>query len=659
MLEGLDEVPWDELHHAYGTAEDVPEILRSLVAGGASAEEAVHELFGNIWHQGSLYEATAHAVPFLIEIFDSPSPVRKDVGYLLRGIADGTSYHSVHRQRDQESEAERVANDASEAEQRSWVANAHAAVNSGLETYLRMLADRTLDQQVRVVAASVCGGCRERRTRALTGLVDVAAGEPPGDVRAGIVRAVDDLLDPDHPPVPAVVDVLVGAAHDARHPLTQGLAIAALLRTGHHRGVADVDLAGPLAAASVEMVRLPWDAHDAPDLFDRVGDAAPPALRLRAAAILGRSSETVHRQQGIWLASSVAERWRAPTPEAVRLLAPHVVDPDAEVRRTAAMWLHRFGDATVLAADAFAEAVRRYPDEVWALRALAKVRDPRAVPSLQAVFKGDDWERQGWLIEFIGPFAREVLPDLIRRVGMARRGTSVRDVGPWSTNLSIGRVASIGRFGQHAVDQGALEVLVDLLDRSMLLHRVAVGALGSLGSAAAPALGHVQSAADHWTGLSRAIAIEAVWRISADPARVMGALVELLDDAEARECVLPVIAEIGLPMADVLPRLQVLLAAPHPSMSAIEAAVAIDPERATGLISIVRDRWRPPKLEAEATFRMLERMGSGAAVVLDLLQADIESEERVADRYSAYVIEEDDAWLRACRRVVDRIAGPF
>ena len=55
---------------------------------------------------------------------------------------------------------------------------------------------------------------------------------------------------------------------------------------------------------------------------------------------------------------------------------------------------------------------------------------------------------------------------------------------------------------------------------------------------------------------------------------------------------------------------------------------------------------------------MLERMGSAAAGVLDLLQADIESEERVTDRYSADVIEEDDAWVRACRRVVGRIAGP-
>ncbi|MEA2705061.1 MAG: hypothetical protein QOD63_3006, partial [Actinomycetota bacterium] len=163
--------------------EDVADILRSLVAGEETAGEAVGELFGNIWHQGSIYEATAHAVPFLIEIFDSPSPARKEVGFLLRGIADGTSYHAVHRHRDRESEAERITHDSHEAEERTWVGNSHAAVNSGLGTYLRMLGDRTLDEQVRAVAASACGGCRERRGRALAGLLDVAASEPAGDVR--------------------------------------------------------------------------------------------------------------------------------------------------------------------------------------------------------------------------------------------------------------------------------------------------------------------------------------------------------------------------------------------------------------------------------------------------------------------------------------------
>jgi hypothetical protein len=65
-LAGLDDVDWAGLRHAYGPAGDTPGLLRALVSESpAKREHAVHELYGNIFHQGSRYEATAHAVPFL------------------------------------------------------------------------------------------------------------------------------------------------------------------------------------------------------------------------------------------------------------------------------------------------------------------------------------------------------------------------------------------------------------------------------------------------------------------------------------------------------------------------------------------------------------------------------------------------------------------
>lgn len=69
LLAGLDDVPWDTLEHAYGPATDVPEVLRALVSGEEEqADEAMYELYGNIWHQGSVYPATIPAVPFLVAI---------------------------------------------------------------------------------------------------------------------------------------------------------------------------------------------------------------------------------------------------------------------------------------------------------------------------------------------------------------------------------------------------------------------------------------------------------------------------------------------------------------------------------------------------------------------------------------------------------------
>ncbi|WP_412537789.1 HEAT repeat domain-containing protein [Longispora sp. K20-0274] len=74
MLDGLDDVQWARLGHAYGPADDVPDLIRAL----CSPEEkeraaALHQLYGNIFHQGTRYEATAYAVPFLLEVLAAPA----------------------------------------------------------------------------------------------------------------------------------------------------------------------------------------------------------------------------------------------------------------------------------------------------------------------------------------------------------------------------------------------------------------------------------------------------------------------------------------------------------------------------------------------------------------------------------------------------------
>lgn len=98
MLEGLDKVDWASLTHAYGEATDVPTLLRSLLSPDAKERErAVYDLFGNIWHQGTVYPATAAAVPFLYELLTAPGvPGKTDVAQLLACIADGVGYLEVH-----------------------------------------------------------------------------------------------------------------------------------------------------------------------------------------------------------------------------------------------------------------------------------------------------------------------------------------------------------------------------------------------------------------------------------------------------------------------------------------------------------------------------------------------------------------------------------
>ncbi|MER7541791.1 hypothetical protein ABTW95_02145 [Spirillospora sp. NPDC127506] len=87
-LEGIDDVDWASLSHAYGSAEDFPQTLRDAVGDDEPAEEAAEHLFSSIIHQGTLYSATPHAVPFLARLATATAmPRRETLVGLLAGIA--------------------------------------------------------------------------------------------------------------------------------------------------------------------------------------------------------------------------------------------------------------------------------------------------------------------------------------------------------------------------------------------------------------------------------------------------------------------------------------------------------------------------------------------------------------------------------------------
>lgn len=99
-LDGLDGIPWTRLTHAYGLASDVPAQIRGLASGNASEREAAfQELFANIWHQGTVYEATIFALPFLIELLRTevvPEPDRDSLALLVACILNGRGYWEAH-----------------------------------------------------------------------------------------------------------------------------------------------------------------------------------------------------------------------------------------------------------------------------------------------------------------------------------------------------------------------------------------------------------------------------------------------------------------------------------------------------------------------------------------------------------------------------------
>jgi len=109
-LDELDQVDWSRLQHAYGrgvvfidgsnsSLGIAGDVARSLAALRDDPSFAIGEgLYSNICHQGTVYEATAYAVPFLAAVAagDVPDEIRVPLLALLGDISIGGSYVAPH-----------------------------------------------------------------------------------------------------------------------------------------------------------------------------------------------------------------------------------------------------------------------------------------------------------------------------------------------------------------------------------------------------------------------------------------------------------------------------------------------------------------------------------------------------------------------------------
>lgn len=61
----LDDPKWNELQAAYGSANEVPGLLKRVYANPTD-EETLDELWSSLCHQGTIYSASLPAVPHLV-----------------------------------------------------------------------------------------------------------------------------------------------------------------------------------------------------------------------------------------------------------------------------------------------------------------------------------------------------------------------------------------------------------------------------------------------------------------------------------------------------------------------------------------------------------------------------------------------------------------
>ena len=152
LNEALQQVPWAQFSHAYGSATDTPSHLLALLSNEAEErEKALSQLWISICHQGSVYEASAVAVPFLIRILQEvPDEQKPEILSLLNGLAGPYCYANREEvilrmsRSSQESHHEwhsvkQFLQTGNEYHKPQWMERNHQLVGEGLSIYLSLL----------------------------------------------------------------------------------------------------------------------------------------------------------------------------------------------------------------------------------------------------------------------------------------------------------------------------------------------------------------------------------------------------------------------------------------------------------------------------------------------------------------------------------------
>ncbi len=402
MLEGLDRIDWSQLSHAYGPATDVPGLLRALASEPAEEreeseesdeepgehEEALEALGCSIWHQGTVYGATAPTVPFLIELVEEPSvPARAELLYLLQLIARGSSYLDVHQDLDFYRHAQRTEEHQSQLRRElEWVDAARAAVLAGTPVYLQLLADP--DPAIRSATAHLLASCSERAAEIEPALRERVAVETDPKVKSSLITSLARFWTPARgleagllPAEDRWAFLSALARAEAESPLVRFTAALTLLRIGPdtHQDEALAILRQTVHLCGTEFAEVPgWDDQSP---LGAVSEAlrSQPEVRQDWLQEMLLHPVAAARNDAIEETWSFCREWR-PGPAA---MIPHLVrrvgDPDPEVRQSAADVLPYLGAARMNAVETL-EALERHgePDvRKSAAAALRKLRESR------------------------------------------------------------------------------------------------------------------------------------------------------------------------------------------------------------------------------------------------------------------------------------------
>ncbi|MFF7472730.1 hypothetical protein [Streptomyces sp. NPDC008092] len=472
----LDRVDWSRLQHAYGSAEDVPALLRDLASPvEKTAAEAEEELWSSIVHQGTVYAATAPAVPFLARLV--AEGVRRSALLGMLGVIAGSGdEHGL-----------------------PVPGAARDAVVAQLGLLLPLLADD--DREVRRITAWAVAQCRAAAgADARVALRARWAAERDPAVRADVLTACA-LLDP------AAAGELCAAALAGDEPAP--VQVAALLVT------ADCGLPWDAETTACVTALVPLERHGFGGLWEReplhaiaealhgrgevdtvidlVGSALGRAVALR---LQGSEHAQTATTEARWAAESLARRSRTAPARLLPAVLPLLDDP-----------------ATA-------------PGVFSLLRAWGQPV-PAAVPALLAIARGDDDSADGALAALVCLGAPEATGLLARHLPERPRALEA------AYRLAAGEIRSPGRTHAPGEDRTPLPYDPELLDAIRVRlaveppgeRRSVIG--GSLAAVNEPV--YLSGLLAAWGGQARAALPELLAALSRHPLPVGRALAAVAD----------------------------------------------------------------------------------------------------------------------------------
>ncbi|MFF5634399.1 PBS lyase [Streptomyces sp. NPDC012825] len=694
MLTGIEEVDWASLGHAYGPADDVPELLRGLAsADPAERETALDGMYGAVHHQGDVYDSTLACIPFLLELVADPGV--QDRGPLVELL---TSIGGIELDGEEEEEMGEHPGENGEFIPAANYAMAAAAIAAGADVFLGLVTDP--DPEVRLAAPCALASLHPEPARVLTLLRERLTVERDTEVRLALVAAVGQLALRHASLRAETVDWLGWLARAAQDP---GLRLAALAQRARCAPGEIPDDVVPWVTALLEEIRTASTAGTgsgtprgaAPTLIGQVrelleehaaGRPAPWTEELlrtlhtalddrvddRIALVLAQlcSPDWGQRSDAIWLCGSLIRVWRGRYEEVVRLVGDQLHDPEPRLREAATSFLERLFELGAPAADALVARLAAAPPgpaggygavgrsgRDGALIALARAGDIRAVPLLARALEEDEVRRELlYATDGLGPSAATLAPALRRR--LARVGLDERlydRAAPLLHALAAVR-------GAQALPE-VLRVLRGApANRRDRVREAALRTLAAFGPAAREAVPELRELLADGSAAVSTAAARALWAAEEDAAEVLPVLERWLRPGvpDADRCAAArVLGEIGPAAAPAAPALRPALASRDPWVR-VRAAAAL--WRTTGetaeTLPVLLAVWEENRHARVDIAECLAEMGPAAASARSAVLTELTRGRRHNAREGAsgsHDVHLDEKLLTLCRAALARM----